>query len=156
VLRCDMDALAVRHRSGKAVLEQMGRFAPALGMVGTLMGLIIMLGNMNSPDAIAPAMAVAMITTFYGVLAANFLFLPFAEKLGNLTRQELLAMEMIVRGVLAIQAGENPRVIQQRLNSFLPGTRRMKLAAADRLRRIDRHGSGLSPNRSQTPARRAA
>jgi len=120
VLRTEMEAVAARHKNGKLVPEHMGRFAPAFGMIGTLLGLIIMLGNMSNPDSIGPGMAVAMLTALYGVLAANLFFLPFAEKLGYLSRQELLAMEVVVRGILGIQAGENPRVIQQKLNTFLP------------------------------------
>jgi chemotaxis protein MotA len=98
----------------------MGRFAPAFGMIGTLMGLIIMLGNMDDPKAIGPGMAVALITTLYGAIMANLFLLPFAEKLGFINQHELLAMEIIVRGIMGIQSGDNPRVIEQKLNTFVP------------------------------------
>ena len=120
ILRTEMEAVASRHQNGKKVLDQMGRFAPAFGMIGTLMGLIIMLGNLSDPDALGPGMAVALITTLYGAVAANVFFLPCAEKLALINQSELLAMEVVVRGIMAIQSGENPRVIQQKLTTFIP------------------------------------
>ena len=120
VLRTEMDALAIRHKAGKAVMDQLGRFAPAFGMVGTLVGLIMMLTNMSDPDSIGPGMAVAMITTLYGAIIANLLCLPFSEKLSYLSKRELLAMEVVIRGIMAIQSGENPRVIEQKLHAFVP------------------------------------
>lgn len=124
VLRTEVEAVATRHRDGKQILDQMGRFAPAFGMIGTLMGLIIMLGNMDDPSSIGSGMAVALITTLYGAVTANLFFLPFAEKLGFINRQELLAMEIILRGIMAIQSGDNPRVIEQKLNTFVPPNQR--------------------------------
>ncbi|MFZ5832844.1 MAG: motility protein A [Planctomycetota bacterium] len=126
VLRTEMESVHRRHLSGKSVVDQMGRFAPAFGMIGTLVGLIIMLGNMQDPDAIGPGMAVALITTLYGAILANVVFLPFAEKLGVLNKQELFVMEIVIRGVLGIQAGDNPRVIEQKLSTFIPRHRRAK------------------------------
>jgi chemotaxis protein MotA len=120
VMRTELDAVATRHRDGKSILDQMGRFAPAFGMIGTLMGLIIMLGNMSDPSAIGAGMAVALITTLYGAILANVMFLPFAEKLGFINKQELLVMEIIIRGIMGIQSGDNPRVIEQKLNTFIP------------------------------------
>lgn len=120
ILRTEVDAVATRHRDGKALLDCMGRFAPAFGMIGTLMGLVIMLGDMSDPSKIGAGMAVALLTTLYGAIASNVVFLPFAEKLGFTNKQELLAMEIVVRGIMAIQSGENPRVIEQKLNTFIP------------------------------------
>ena len=120
IMRTEMDAVATRHRNGKSVVDQMGRFAPAFGMVGTLMGLIIMLGNMDDPAAIGPGMAVALITTLYGAVISYLFILPFAEKLGFINKHELLAMEIVVRGIMGIQSGDNPRVIEQKLNTFIP------------------------------------
>jgi len=124
IMRTEIDATATRHRDGKAVLDQMGRFAPAFGMIGTLMGLIIMLGDMSDPSKIGSGMAVALITTLYGAIVANAVFLPFAEKLGFLNKQEMLAMEIIIRGIMGIQAGDNPRVIEQKLSTFIPPKQR--------------------------------
>ena len=120
IMRTEMDAVATRHSSGKKVLDQAGRFAPAFGMIGTLMGLIIMLGQLDDPDALGPGMAVALITTLYGAIIANVFFLPWAEKLGFINGAELLTMEIVVRGIMGIQSGENPRVIQQKLTTFIP------------------------------------
>ena len=127
IMRTEIEAVATRHRDGKSVMDQMGRFAPAYGMIGTLMGLIMMLSNMSDPSSIGAGMAVALITTLYGAIVANVLCLPFAEKLGFLNKQELLELEIIVRGIMAIQSGENPRVVEQKLNTFLPP----KLRAGD-------------------------
>jgi len=120
ILRTEVDAISARHRNGKSVLDQMGRFAPAYGMIGTLMGLIMMLSDMSDPSKIGAGMAVALITTLYGAISANVLFIPFAEKLGFLSKQEMLGLEIVIRGIMAIQSGENPRVIEQKLNTFLP------------------------------------
>jgi chemotaxis protein MotA len=120
ILRTELDAVATRHRDGKSLLDCMGRFAPAFGMIGTLMGLIIMLGDMSDPSKIGQGMAVALLTTLYGAIASNVVFLPFAEKLGFTNKQELLVMDIVIRGIMAIQAGENPRVIEQKLNTFVP------------------------------------
>ncbi len=120
IMRTEIDAIATRHRDGKALMDQMGRFAPAYGMIGTLMGLIMMLSDMSDPSSIGSGMAVALITTLYGAIVANTFFIPFAEKLGFINKQELVSLEIIVRGIMAIQSGENPRVIAQKLGTFLP------------------------------------
>jgi len=124
IMRTEVDAIATRHQAGKGIMDQLGRFAPAFGMIGTLMGLIMMLSNMSDPSSIGKGMAVALITTLYGAIISNAIFMPFAEKLGYINKQELNSMEIIIRGVMAIQSGENPRVIQQKLNTFLPPKQR--------------------------------
>ncbi|MDP6554945.1 MAG: MotA/TolQ/ExbB proton channel family protein, partial [Pirellulaceae bacterium] len=124
IMRTEVDAIATRHQTGKGIMDQLGRFAPAFGMIGTLMGLIMMLSNMSDPSSIGAGMAVALITTLYGAIVANAIFMPFAEKLGYINKQELNSMEIIIRGVMAIQSGENPRVIEQKLNTFLPPKQR--------------------------------
>lgn len=120
VLRTEVNAISLRHREGKGVMDQLGRFAPAYGMIGTLMGLIMMLSDMSDPSGIGAGMAVALITTLYGAIVANVVFSPFAEKLGLLSRKELVGMEIAIRGVMAIQSGESPRAIDQKLQTFLP------------------------------------
>jgi len=124
VLRTEADALAARHREGKAIMDQMGRFAPAYGMIGTLLGLIMMLADMSDPSKLGAGMAVALITTLYGAIMANVFFCPFAEKLGLLSRSEMTSIEIAVRGVMAIQSGESPRLIEQKLRTFLPPKQR--------------------------------
>lgn len=130
VLRSEIDAIATRHRDGKSVMDQAGRFAPAFGMIGTLLGLVMMLGNMDDPAAIGPGMAVALLTTLYGAVISNMFTIPFAEKLNYLNKQELLALDVIVRGIMGIQSGDNPRVIQQKLNTFLHPSQRVGQEAA--------------------------
>jgi chemotaxis protein MotA len=120
VMRTEIEAQAAREKNDRSFFENLARLAPAFGMIGTLVGLIVMLGNLGSPESFAPGMAMALITTLYGAIIANLFCLPFAEKLQFLSRQEKLGMEIMLRGVLAIQAGDNPRVIEQRLGSFLP------------------------------------
>jgi len=130
IMRTELDAVATRHRDGKALHDCMGRFAPAFGMIGTLMGLVIMLGDMSDPSKIGAGMAVALLTTMYGAIISNVVFLPFAEKLGFMNKQELLVMEIVIRGIMAIQSGENPRVIEQKLNTFIPPKLRASKEAA--------------------------
>lgn len=120
VLRTEVAAIQSRHREGKSLMDQLGRFAPAYGMIGTLMGLIMMLSDMGDPSSIGAGMAVALITTLYGAIAANVFFSPFAEKLGMLSKKEMMGMEIAIRGVMAIQSGESPRAINQKLRTFLP------------------------------------
>ena len=124
VLRTEVDAIQSRHREGKSIMDQLGRFAPAYGMIGTLMGLIMMLQDMSDPSGIGAGMAVALITTLYGAIVANVFFSPFAEKLGLMSRNEMVTLEIAIRGVLAIQSGESPRAIDQKLKTFLPPKQR--------------------------------
>jgi len=127
VLRSEIDGMARRHREGKGMLDQLGRSAPAFGLIGTLLGLIVMLGNISDPSSIAGGMAVALITTLYGAVLSTASLLPMAEKLAYYSRQEMLTREIIVRGILAIQAGEHPRLIAQRLKVYLPPAARVQL-----------------------------
>ena len=124
VLRTEVEAIQTRHREGKSIMDQLGRFAPAYGMIGTLMGLIMMLQDMSDPSGIGAGMAVALITTLYGAIVANVFFSPFAEKLGLMSRNEMVTLEIAIRGVLAIQSGESPRAIDQKLKTFLPPKQR--------------------------------
>ena len=127
LLHSEMQALSARHAVGRNVMAQLGRFTPAFGLIGTLVGLVLMFCNLSDPDAIGPGMAAALLTTLYGSILANLFFLPCAEKLGLISDQELLVMEVILRGVLAIQAGEHPLVVEQRLSTFVPHRQRSDL-----------------------------
>jgi chemotaxis protein MotA len=130
VLMNDLDTVQSRHSDGKALFENIGRFAPAFGMIGTLIGLVIMLQNMNDPSKIGPAMAIALLTTMYGAVLANLIALPMAEKLGLRSREEMLLKMIIVKGVMAIQSGDNPRIVEQKLKTFLPNRVRASGEAA--------------------------
>ena len=123
-LRSELDTLIERHEAGRSMFEQMGKYAPAFGMIGTLIGLVAMLSNMDDPSAIGAGMAAALLTTLYGALAANLVFLPLADKLEARTCEESLAKNLIIDGVLAIQSGENPRMVESRLRTWLPPVHR--------------------------------
>lgn len=120
ILSLEIAAMEERHAKGVEILEGMGADGPAMGMIGTLIGLVQMLQNMSDPSAIGPAMAVALLTTFYGAVLANVFTIPVAAKLKQRSKQEATKMNIIVAGVLGIVAGENPRVIREKLDSFLP------------------------------------
>jgi len=125
----EIEHLQDRHSNGKKILEFMGSSAPAFGMIGTLIGLIQMLRSLNSPEQIGGGMAVALLTTFYGALAANLIFLPLAGKLGIYSQAETTAMEMIVEGVSAVAAGENPTAVRERMQAFISQGRREEIKA---------------------------
>jgi len=108
-----------RHSAGRKILDQMGTFAPAFGMIGTLIGLVQMLQNLSDPSRIGQGMATALLTTMYGAMAANMVFLPLAGKLDVRARQESLLRELMIEGIVAIQSGEKPQLIQEKLKSFL-------------------------------------
>lgn len=120
ILSLEIAAMEDRHAKGVDILEGMGADGPAFGMIGTLIGLVQMLQNMSDPSSIGPAMAVALLTTFYGSVIANVFTIPVAGKLKQRSKQEATKMNIIVAGVLGIVAGENPRVIREKLDSFLP------------------------------------
>ena len=111
--------LKQRHKVGAEIFTTLGAFAPALGLIGTLIGLVQMLQSMDDPSAIGPAMAVALLTTFYGAVLANLVFNPIAEKLKNRSSEEVLVKELILEGILAISIGDNPRLVEQKLKTFL-------------------------------------
>ncbi len=120
IMLSDIESIEARHAEGKALFDGLGRFAPAFGMIGTLVGLVIMLKNMDDPATIGPSMAIAILTTLYGALIANVFALPLAEKLGRRSKEEILLKMIVVKGVMAIQSGDNPRVVDQKLKTFLP------------------------------------
>jgi len=108
-----------RHKLGAEIFTTLGAFAPALGMIGTLIGLVQMLQTMEDPSTIGPAMAVALLTTFYGSVIANLLCLPIAGKLKNRSSEEVIMKELMSEGILSIAKGDNPRLLEQKLNAFL-------------------------------------
>jgi chemotaxis protein MotA len=120
ILSLEIAAMEERHAKGIEIMEGIGADGPAMGMIGTLIGLVQMLQNMSDPSAIGPAMAVALLTTFYGAVIANVFSIPVAAKLKQRSKQEATKMNIVVAGVLGIVAGENPRVIREKLDSFLP------------------------------------
>lgn len=119
ILTTEIAFMEDRHAMGQGILNAMALFAPAFGMIGTLIGLIQMLATLDDPSTIGAGMAVALITTLYGALMANMLFLPLAGKLKVRTAMELLQKEVIIEGILSIQSGDNPRVVEQKLKAFV-------------------------------------
>ncbi len=124
ILTTEVDNLAARHSYGSEILNTLGAIGPAMGMIGTLIGLVQMLQNMSDPAAIGPAMAVALLTTFYGAVLANILFIPMAGKLKARSKTEVLQKMVIVEGMESILSGENPRVMEQRLHTYLAPKKR--------------------------------
>ena len=121
VLTEEMENTVRLHEGGQQIWRAIGDAAPAMGMVGTLIGLVQMLADMNDPKAIGPAMAVALLTTFYGAVIANLLALPIADKLAIRTDEEGLNKLLVIESIAAIQEGRNPRVMEELLMSYLPG-----------------------------------
>jgi chemotaxis protein MotA len=108
-----------RHKLGAEIFTTLGTFSPALGMIGTLIGLVQMLQTMDDPSSIGPAMAVALLTTFYGSMIANIVCLPIAGKLKNRSSEEVMMKELMTEGIMSIAKGDNPRLLEQKLNAFL-------------------------------------
>lgn len=125
ILSIEIAHVEDRHRIGVEYWEHAAGIAPAYGMVGTLIGLIIMLLKMDDPGSIGPSMAVALVTTFYGSVVANVFCLPLAKKLQVYSDEELLSKELILAGIISIQEGENPRLVEQKLNAFINPTERI-------------------------------
>ena len=119
IMETEIDYIKDRHKFGAGILEAMGAYAPAFGMIGTLIGLVLMLNNLDDPSNIGGGMATALITTFYGSLFANLVFIPLAGKLKNRSKGEVMLKEIAVSGVLSIQSGDNPRIVESKLMSFI-------------------------------------
>ncbi len=127
VMGTEIEYIEARHSEGKAMVDDIAAFAPGFGMIGTLVGLIQMLQNLSDPSNIGAGMAIALITTFYGSLFANGIFTPIANKLGRNSKAEVLLKNMSLAGILSIQSGDNPRVLREKLETFIaPALRKAK------------------------------
>jgi chemotaxis protein MotA len=120
ILEADIEAMRERHKPGAAIFEAMGGYSPTMGIIGTVMGLVHVLENLSEPEKLGPLIASAFIATLYGVSFANCLFLPLATKLKGKSAHEIHLKELVVEGVLAVQSGDNPRVVRERLEAHLP------------------------------------
>jgi len=131
----DLDAMAARHEEGIGLYNKASAFSPAFGMIGTLVGLVNMLKGMNldgdGASDIGPAMATALITTFYGCMLANLLFSPIANKLSVRNDEEMLYKQIMIEGILAIQAGDNPKFLKEKLVTYISQKRRLKVLDPD-------------------------
>ncbi|AGA89164.1 flagellar motor component [Thioflavicoccus mobilis 8321] len=126
VLSKDIDLTIERNEEGIQIFRAIGDVAPAMGMIGTLIGLVQMMANMDDPKAIGPAMAVALLTTLYGSVIANAIALPIADKLNHRNREESTRRHLILESVRSIQKGMNPRVIEELLSTYLPSQQRFE------------------------------
>ncbi len=121
LLETELDYLDERHAQDRAFYDKAAAYAPAYGMIGTLMGLVNLLKQLSDPDAIAPAMALALVTTFYGSILANMVFMPISNKLRIRHEEEYLCKLIVAEGVESIQAGDAPRFIEEKLTQLIPG-----------------------------------
>jgi chemotaxis protein MotA len=119
IMELEADWQRQRHGTGKKIMDQMGAFAPAFGMIGTLVGLVQMLQNLSDPSMIGQGMATALLTTLYGAMLSNMVFLPFSGKLEVLASNESLLRDLMIEGIVAIQSGEKPALIKEKLKGFL-------------------------------------
>ena len=119
ILETELRFVEERHKAGQEMISRAASTAPAFGMIGTLIGLVIMLKNMDDPAAIGPGMAIALLTTLYGSILANIFLDPIAAKLKTYSGQEILAKQMIIEGIMSIQSGDNPRIVEHKLSVFL-------------------------------------
>ncbi len=125
MLSNDINLTIERHEEGQGIFKSIGDVAPAMGMIGTLIGLVQMMANMSDPKALGPAMAVALLTTLYGAVIANVFALPIADKLALRSKHERITKSLILEGISSIQAGINPRVVEDLLKTYLPGNQRV-------------------------------
>jgi len=129
-MELELENLEARHSKGQGLFKTMAALFPAWGMIGTLIGLINLLKQLSDPSKIGPAMAVALITTFYGSILANFVCTPIANKLAIKSKEEIQQKGMIIEGILSIQAGENPRIMEHKLKTFLSPEQKLKYSEA--------------------------
>jgi chemotaxis protein MotA len=132
IMENDMAYMVRRHETGRGFFQTWGNLAPSFGLIGTLIGLIQMLAQLDNPEALGPSMALALVTTFYGALLAYMVLLPLAGKLKLRSNQELALHQMMLEGVISIQSGVNPRILEERLRSFVAPKLRQQQVEAER------------------------
>ena len=143
IMEAEIYFIQERHAQGQSIIDSMASYAPAYGMIGTLIGLINMLKNLQDSSTLGPAMAVALITTFYGIILANLLFIPVSKKLKVHTAAEIRQKELLLEGLLSIQDGENPRIIRDKLNAFL---------SHKELRKMEIRNASMKPETEEIPS----
>ena len=132
IMETELGYMDERHSGVSAFYENLAVYAPSWGMIGTLIGLVLMLGDLDDPETLGPMMAIALITTLYGCIIANYICNPIASKLKDISKEETLFRTVMVEGMLSIQAGENPRIIEEKLKSFLAPALRDNVGASSR------------------------
>ncbi|MCC3379532.1 flagellar motor protein [Paenibacillus farraposensis] len=119
ILELELDTIEQKHEGYAKIFESAGGYAPTMGIIGTVMGLIHVLGNLTEPTALGPSIAVAFIATLYGVASANLIFLPIASKIRACSEREIIILDMLLQGIMAIQNGENPKLVRKKLEFFI-------------------------------------
>jgi chemotaxis protein MotA len=131
IMESDIEAMQGRHKANATMFNKAGAFAPTIGVMGTVVGLISVLGNLSAPETLGPKIAMAFIATLYGIGSANVFFIPIGTRLTALSADEAHARRVVLEGILAIQAGDNPRVVQEKLLSFLSPAEREEARGDD-------------------------
>jgi chemotaxis protein MotA len=124
IMEADVDGMAARHSTAAAPFEKAGGFAPTMGIIGTVMGLVHVLQNLSAPSTLGPSISTAFLATLMGVGSANVIFLPVANRLKAISAEEVELRMMTLEGILSIQAGDNPRLVAEKLSSYLPPAER--------------------------------
>ena len=119
IMDAEITATQNRHEKGRAIIEKAGEYAPAWGMIGTLIGLVLMLSSLDDPASLGPNMAVALLTTLYGTILANLVFLPMASKLEIKTEEDIFMKQIIIEGIIGVQSGQSPHILEEKLSAFL-------------------------------------
>lgn len=132
ILESEIEVFEKNELVGCEIFMTAGGFAPTMGIIGTVMGMINVLSNLSKPDELGGAIAVAFLATLYGIASANIMWIPFATKIKIRTKGEVLLMEMIMQGIISIQNGENPRILREKLNIFLPAETRHELNSREK------------------------
>lgn len=130
ILQTEIGFVEERHSANYGIMGSVAGLTPAFGMIGTLVGLVLMLANMSDPNSIGPAMAVALITTLYGAVLANLFFTPFETKLKTLSSEEIQLKTLMLEGIMSLQSGDNPKIVQWKLESFVDPATRIKLGGS--------------------------
>ncbi len=126
ILESQIDSMAERHEVTFGMLESMGGFAPTMGIIGTVMGLVHVLSNLSNPNSLGPKIAVAFIATLWGVMSANLLWIPIGAKLKRKSHHEVFFKTLVIAGIMGLQSGDNPRIIQQKLEGMVPADTKKK------------------------------
>ena len=127
IMETELAFIQERHHKGASIFEAAGGYAPTMGIIGTVMGLVHVLGNLSDTETLGPAIATAFLATLYGIFSANILFLPLAGKLKNRSASQVLVYEVTLEGILSVQAGDNPRIVEEKLEAFLAPQKRKTL-----------------------------
>lgn len=126
IMETELAFIQERHHKGASIFDAAGGYAPTMGIIGTVMGLVHVLGNLSDTESLGPAIATAFLATLYGIFSANILFLPIAGKLKNRSAHQVLVYEVTLEGILSVQAGDNPRIVEEKLEAFLAPTKRKR------------------------------